>query len=185
MLILPYYRPNQSHKQYSALHNLKQTKKKAETELADEQAGFRAGRGTTDMPCTLQILIEKTDDISITNNTSDGYIVFIDYSKAFDNVSHCKLFEILAEMGFPPHLAILISLYKDQEAVIRWNSEHTQPFLIRKGVSPHLFILYTEEIMRDAEVGKYGINFKGKKISNLRSADDTALCTVPETRKNQ
>ena len=77
------------------------------------------------------------------------------------------------------------SLYKDQEAVIRWNSEHSQPFLIRKGVSPHLFILYTEEIMRDAEVEKYGINFEAKKISNLRFADDTALCTVPETRKNQ
>ena len=31
--------------------------------------------------------------------------------------------------------------------------------------------------MRDAEVEEYGINIGGKRISNLRYADDTALCT--------
>ena len=49
-------------------------------------------------------------------------------------------------MGFPIHLVNLIAgLYNDQEALIRWNREHTEPFKICKGVrqgcilSPHFF----------------------------------------------
>ncbi|KAK3766866.1 hypothetical protein RRG08_052009 [Elysia crispata] len=106
MLKLSYYSPNQSHKQillYIILF-LSRLKKKVETELADKQAGFRASTGTADIFGALHILIEKIDDISITNNTSKRYIVFTDYNMAFDNVSHGKLFEKLAEMGFSPHL---------------------------------------------------------------------------------
>ena len=89
----------------------------------------------------------------------------------------------MEEMGFPKHLIKLIEgLYCDQEALIRWNKCHTDPFQILKGVrqgcilSPHLFSLYTEKIMRDAEVNNFGIKIGGQKISNLRYADDTALC---------
>ena len=151
--------------------------------MAEEQAGFREGRGTADMLCALQSLIEKVNECTSVNNTLKGYIVFIDYSKAFDNVSHPKLFLTMEEMGFPKHLVKLIKgLYSNQEALIRWNKCHTEPFDILKGVrqgcilSPHLFSLYTEKIMRDAEVGNFGIKIGGQKVSNLRYADDTALC---------
>ena len=84
---------------------------------------------------------------------------------------------------FPKHLVnILKGLYTDQTATIRWNKEHTEPFAISKGVrqgcilSPHLFSTYTEKIMRDADVDNYGIKIGGRLISNLRYADDTALC---------
>ncbi|KAK3786006.1 hypothetical protein RRG08_001182 [Elysia crispata] len=60
------------------------------------------------MLCALQVLIAKIDDISTTNNTGEGYIVCIDYSKAFDDVSHCKLFKILPEMGFPPPFDLVV-----------------------------------------------------------------------------
>ena len=110
------------------------------------------------------------------------YHVIIDYSKAFDSVSHCKLLEAFLEMGFPKHLvALLRSLYVNQRATIRWNGDHTQEFQISRGarqgciLSPHLFVTYTEKGMRDAEVSKYGVNVGGKLISNLRYADDTAL----------
>ena len=149
----------------------------------EEQAGSREGRGTADMLCALQSLIEKVNECTSVDNTREGYIVFIDYSKAFDNVSHLKLFSTMEEMGFPKHLVKLIKgLYSNQEAVIRWNKGHTEPFEILKGVrqgcilSPHLFSLYTEQIMRDAEVHKFGIKIGGRNISNLRYADDTALC---------
>ena len=80
------------------------------------------------------------------------FIMFIDYSKAFDSVSHCKLFEAFLEMGFPKHLvALLKSLYVNQRAIIRWNGERTQEFEIGRGarqgciISPHLFVTYTEK----------------------------------------
>ena len=87
------------------------------------------------------------------------------------------------KMGFSRHLIKLIqSLYKDQKAVIRWNNDRTDPFNILKGVrqgcilSPHLFSVYTEQIMRDSRTEEFGINIGGRKVSNLRYADDTALC---------
>ena len=114
---------------------LKRLKLKLEFEISEEQAGFRQGRGTADMLCALQILIEKVTKCTSVEQSVKGYIVFIDYSKAFDNVSHPKLFETMDVMGFSKHLTRLIqSLYKDQEAFIRWNSNRTDSFGICKGV---------------------------------------------------
>ena len=105
-------------------------KKKVEEELSDCQAGYRANRGTVDMLFSLQLLIEK-----IRNSTEEAFLVFIDYSKAFDSVKHHHLFNTMFEMGFPRHLVALIAgLYKDQKATIRWNGEHCKFFMIKKGV---------------------------------------------------
>ncbi|GFS23161.1 endonuclease-reverse transcriptase [Elysia marginata] len=83
-------------------------------------------------------------------------------------------------MGFPQHLISMIaSLYHNQKATIRWNNANCEPFNIEKGVrqgcilSPHLFNLYTEQIMTD--INDMGINIGGRDITNLRYADDTAL----------
>ena len=158
---------------------LKRMKNKVEAELAEEQAGFRQNRSTGDMLCALQVLLEK-----IIEDKLEAYIVFIDYSKAFDCVSHKGLFNIMINMGFPRHLVYLIKdLYTNQEAFIRWEGEHTEPFPIEKGVrqgcilSPHLFSLYTEQVMRENTDDEVGIVVGGRKFSNLRYADDTALCT--------
>ena len=109
-------------------------------------------------------------------------VYFIDYSKAFDSISHVQLFDIMLELGFPEHIvALLQSLYIDQPAVIRWNGSTTETFPIGKGVrqgcilSPHLFSLYTEYVMREAEIQDLGYNIGGRNISNARYADDTAL----------
>ena len=110
------------------------------------------------------MLIEKVNECTSSEQAVEAYIVFIDYSRAFDNVSLPCLFNTMEEMGFPKHLTKLIqALYSNQEAFIRWNKEHTEPFSICKGVrqgcilSPHLFSCYTEKIMRDAEVETFGI----------------------------
>ena len=84
---------------------------------------------------------------------------------------------------FPKHhVALLEALYNDQSAVIRWNSRHSSAFNIERGVrqgciiSQHLFNLYTESVIREAEIEEMGIKIGGKLVSNLRYADDTALC---------
>ena len=52
-----------------------------------------------------------------------AFITFIDYSKAFENVSHNQLFNIMIQMGFPTHLVYLIhNLYVEQEGRIWWNN---------------------------------------------------------------
>ena len=69
--------------------------------------------------------------------------------------------KILKEMGIPNHLTCLLrNLYADQEATIRTGLGTTDWFQIGKGVcqgcilSPCLFNLYTEYIMRNAGLGE-------------------------------
>ena len=47
------------------------------------------------------------------------YLCFIDYSKAFDCVSHPQLWTTTKKMGFPCHLVELIaSLYQNQQSAV-------------------------------------------------------------------
>ena len=156
---------------------LNRVKIKVEQELSDCQAGYQSNRGTIDMLFSLQILIEK-----IRNSEDEAFIIFIDYSKAFDSVNHNHLFDTMIKMGFPTHLVSLIAaLYDNQKATIRWNGEHCDFFKIGKGVrqgcilSPHLFNIYTEQVMREAEIEDMGIRIGGRNITDMRYADDTGL----------
>ena len=53
---------------------------------AKEQAGFRAGRNTTELIFNLQILCEE-----YLQRQLDLYHVFIDFNEAFDRVMHADL----------------------------------------------------------------------------------------------
>ena len=84
----------------------------------------------------------------------------------------------------PEHLTCLLgNLCAGQEATIRTGQEITDWFQIGKGVrhgyilSPCLFNLYAEYIMRNARLdeAQVGIKIAGRNINNLRLADDTTL----------
>ena len=92
--------------------------------------------------------------------------------------------KILKEMGIPEHLICLLrNLYAGQEATVRTGHGTTDWFQIGKGVhqgcilSPYLFNLYAEYIMRNAglEEAQARIKIAGRNINNLRYADDTTL----------
>ena len=109
--------------------------------------------------------------------------------KAFDSVDHNKLWKILKEMGVSDHLTCLLrNLYAGQEATIRTGHGTTEWFQIGKGVrqvcilSPYLFNLYAEYIMRNAglEEAQPGVKIAGRNINNLRYADDTTLMAESE-----
>ena len=81
--------------------------------------------------------------------------------------------KILQEMGIPDHL------YAGQEAEVRTGRGKTDWFQIGKGVrqgcilSPCLFNLYAENIMRNAglEEAQAGIKIARRNINNLRYAE--------------
>ena len=92
--------------------------------------------------------------------------------------------KILQEVGIPDHLTCLLrNLYAGQEATVRTGHGTTDWFQIGKGVrqgcilSPCLFNLYAEHIMRNAGLGEAqtGIKIAGRNINNLRYADNTTL----------
>ena len=64
---------------------LNRLKPQAEEIIAEEQAGFRAGRGTTEQIFNLRILCEKC-----LLHQQNLYRVFIDFKKAFDRVWHAS-----------------------------------------------------------------------------------------------
>ena len=97
--------------------------------------------------------------------------------------------KILQEMGIPDHLICLLrNLYAGQEATVRTGHGTTDWFQVGKGVcqdcilSPCLFNLYAEYIMRNAglEEAQVGIKIAGRNINNLRYADDTTLMAESE-----
>ena len=101
------------------------------------------------------------------------------------------MWEILKEMGIPDHLTCLLrNLYAGQEATVRTGHGTTDWFQIGKGVrqgcivSPCLFNLYAEYIMRNAglEETQAGIKIAGENVDNLRYADNTTL--MAEMKRN-
>ena len=111
------------------------------------------------------------------------YFFFIDYAKAFDCMDHNKLWKMLRD-GNARHLTCLLrNLYAGQEATVRTGHGTTDWFQIGKGVhqgcilSPYLYNLYAEYIMRNAglEDAQAGIKIAGRNINNFRYADDTPL----------
>ena len=157
---------------------IRRLKLKLDQEISEEQAGFREGRGTRDQIVNIRNIIEKCKDHRL-----PLYMCFIDYSKAFDCVSHPQLWKTMRRMGFPGHIIDLISqLYEEQESAVRTSNGDTEWFKIGRGLrqgcilSPNLFNIYSEDIMREALDGfTGGVKFGGSSITNLRYADDTTL----------
>jgi len=80
-------------------------------------------------------------------------------------------------------------LYNNQEAAVRWNGQLTAWFPIveqgtRQGcnISPTEFNLYAERIMRTVEENYEGVVIVGRRITNLRYADDTTLLASTQER---
>ena len=108
-------------------------------------------------------------------------------------MDHNKLWRILKEMGIPDHLTCpLRNLYAGQEATVRTGHGTTDWFQIGKEVhqgcilSPCLFNLYTECIMRNARLDEAQAEIKiaARNINNLRYADDTTLMAEGEALKS-
>ena len=153
-------------------------------ELPDNQDEFTKGRGIRDQIANICWITEKAREFQ-----KNIYFCFIDYAKAFDFVDHNKLWKILKEMGIPGHLTCLLrNIYAGQEATAKTGHGTTDWFQIGKGVrqgcilSPSLFNLYAEYIMRNAELeeAQAGIKIARRNINHLRYADNTTLMAESE-----
>ena len=152
-------------------------------ELPDVQAGFRKGRGIRDHISNIRWIIEKQES---SRKTSISALLTMPKPLTVWITINWK---ILKEMGIPDHLTCLLrNLYAGQEAIVRTGHGTTDWFQIGKAVcqgcilSPCLFNFYAEYIMRNAglEEAQAGIKIAGRKINNLRYADDTTLMAESE-----
>ncbi|RVE51364.1 hypothetical protein evm_003919 [Chilo suppressalis] len=168
--------------------HFKSDRKRCDEQLGDSQFGFRSGVGTREALFAVQVLIQKCLDMQ-----QDVYLCFIDYEKAFDRVRHDRLIKILNDVGLDnKDIRIIKNLYWNQRATVRIEGEETEEVEIKRGVrqgcslSPTLFNLYSEAIMAEAlEDLDCGVIINGRRINNLRYADDTVLLASTEADLQQ
>ena len=96
---------------------LNRLKPQSDKIIAEEQAGFRAGRSTTEQIFNLHILCEK--DLQ---HQQDLYHVFIDFKKAFDRVWNAALWATMKKYNISTNLIQVIkNLYNKATSAVLFN----------------------------------------------------------------
>ena len=121
----------------------------AEEIIADEQAGFRAGRSTIEQIFNLRILCEKY------LQQQNLYHVFIDFKKAFDRVWH--LWATMRNYNINASIIQAIeNLYDKAQSAVLFNGSTGEWFRTTVGVgqgyllSSTLYNIFLERIMCEA-----------------------------------
>ena len=96
---------------------LERIQKAVDTNLRQEQAGFRPGRSCNDQIFTLRQIIEKA-----TAWRKPVMINFINFMKAFDCIHRLSLWSILQQYGIPEGIVTIVqNLYKGSKSNVKTN----------------------------------------------------------------
>ena len=98
--------------------------------LPESQSGFRARRSTIDPIFTLRQLQEKSIE-----QQRPLYMVFIDFTKAFDTIDRELLWKLLEHYGCPDIVVKIIREFHDgMQATVLVDGDTTEPFPVCHGV---------------------------------------------------
>ena len=149
----------------------------AEEIIAEEQAGFRAGRSTTEQLFNLRILCEK-----YLQHQQNLYHVYIDFKKAFDRVWHEALWAAMRKYNINAIIRAIENLYDKAKSAVLFNGSTGEWFRTTVGVrqgcllSPILFNTFLDRIMCEALDDHEGsVSIGGRFITNFRFADDIVV----------
>lgn len=141
-----------------------------------EQAGFRKNYSTLDHSFVLNELISRSAEYNF-----DLYLIFIDYSKAFDSIEYGAVWQALSRQGVHSKIVnVLRNIYSKAQVFVKLGSEKV-PINIGRGVrqgdplSPHLFNAVLQDCLSTVNWENYGININGRRLNHLRYADDLVL----------
>jgi hypothetical protein len=150
--------------------------------ISEFQAAYRKGVGCEDHVFTLNAILQN----HLKNKKNVMYALFIDLSKAFDSISHVKLWKKLAAIGLSTKfIGIIQCLHKNAKAKIRTLHGESEYFNIQKGVlqgeclSAKLFTLFINDIVKvlhDSNVPS--LKIASKDIHMLMYADDIVVLST-------
>ncbi|KAJ9515017.1 hypothetical protein QJQ45_017054 [Haematococcus lacustris] len=153
--------------------------------LSKNQAGFRSHRNTTQQ---LQMLVMALEDAKLAK--ADIYALLVDFTSAFNTTCQDKLLWIMHDLGFPTDATDAVKdLYTGATTRFKTPYGHTDPVSVNRGtiqgdsLSPFLFLIYIEPLLRWLQVGARGYKFKsatadsGERatVSSIDYADDIAI----------
>jgi hypothetical protein len=129
--------------------------------LSSTQKGFRRKASTMDQ---LQMLVMVLEDAKLTGQNI--YKIQVDFSSAFNMLDHDLLLMIMYDLGYPTDAVDVIkNLYTGASTRFRWGAELTKPIPVDRGsiqgdsLSPLLFLIYIEPLLRWLQVGGRGYSF--------------------------
>ena len=141
------------------------------------QFGYTKGLSTSDATFVLKEVVYsqfKTKDST--------YALFIDLSRAFDNVNHFKLGKILLKRNISPDIVwILLKFLRNQKSILQWGNLFGEPRNIDVGVrqggilSPFLFKLYIDHVLNLLSEANSGIKYNFYNVNVIGYADDIIL----------
>ncbi|KAJ9525558.1 hypothetical protein QJQ45_003065 [Haematococcus lacustris] len=162
--------------------------------LSKCQAGFRSHRDTTQQ---LQMLVMALEDAKLAK--ADIYALMVDFTSAFNTTCQDKLLWIMHDLGFPTDATDAVKdLYTGATTRFKTPYGPTDPVPVDRGtiqgdsLSPFLFLIYIEPLLRWLQVGARGYKFQSVEndsdnrytIGSIDYADDVAiLCnSISNTR---
>ncbi|CAH2103972.1 unnamed protein product [Euphydryas editha] len=132
---------------------------------------------------TLEQVIEKYREYN-----RPLYVAFIDYSKAFDTISHSSIWNALQQSNINcKYINILKYIYTKSTSRVKLESRGDEINIergVRQGdpLSPKLFIAVLENIFQKLDWKNRGVYINGHYLNHLRFADDIAI--IAETAKD-
>jgi hypothetical protein len=101
-----------------------------DSQLRDQQDGFRKDRSCTDQIATLRIIQEQSLEWN-----STLYIDFLNYEKAFDSVDRWPLWKLLRHYKVPGKFTSIIkNSYEGLICRVVHGNQFTDAFLVKTGV---------------------------------------------------
>ena len=110
-----------------------------------EQAGAQSGRGCIEHIVTLRLIMD-----TFVKKKLPLYVVYVDFSKAYDRIPRCTIIELLKELGCGAvMLKALAALYRTSKSCLR-NATITSVVGVRQGspISCFIFVLYVNKLIR-------------------------------------
>jgi hypothetical protein len=137
----------------------------AQNLLPPEQMGARAGRSAG---TALELLTSMVRTIWRERKGQVATLLSLDISGAFDTVVHERLVAIIKRLGYPSWLQNWVqSFLSERTTTLLVNGKESEAFEVRAGVpqgsplSPILFLLYNEELLRVSNQPSLGIHSVG------------------------
>ena len=143
----------------------------------DLQFGFKPKHSTNHAVFTLKSCVNYS-----TKRGSNVFVSFLDFSKAFDTVSHCGLFLKLMDRNVPLcFLMIIMFWYMNMQYNVKWCSSISDFFDVLCGtkqggiLSPDFFALYINDLIIALKRLGVGCHIIKRFMACILFADDMTL----------